>query len=120
MAEMLEDMEFSVTEPCRTLADGIASAKAENFDGAVLDMNLNGESVYPLADLLAAKGVPFIFVTGYSADSVAERFANIPVIQKPVTAETLAKVLNRHLGNAPAGVAGLRTPDNLIAYARAR
>jgi PAS domain S-box-containing protein len=119
MAEMLEEMDFSVTEPCRTLADGIATAKAGNFDGAVLDMNLNGESVYPLADLLAAKGVPFIFVTGYSADSVAERFAKIPVIQKPVTAETLAKLLRRHLGDIPAGVVGPRPPDNLIAYARA-
>jgi len=120
MAEMLEDMDFSVTEPCRTLADGIAVAKADNFDGAVLDMNLNGESVYPLADLLAAKGVPFIFVTGYSADSVAERFAQIPVIQKPVTADTLAKILNRHLGDGSAGVVAPRNPDNLVAYARVR
>jgi PAS domain S-box-containing protein len=104
MGEMLEDMDFSVTDPARTLADGIAAAKAEKFDGAVLDMNLNGESVYPLADLLASQGVPFIFVTGYSADVVAERFAKIPIIQKPVAADALAKILHLHLGTNDAAV----------------
>ncbi|HEY5083029.1 MAG TPA: HWE histidine kinase domain-containing protein, partial [Rhizomicrobium sp.] len=109
MGEMLEDMDFSVTEPCRTLADGLAAAKNEKFDGAVLDMNLNGESVYPLADLLASLDVPFIFVTGYSADVVAERFAKIPIIQKPVAAETLAKILRLHLAG-----------DKVVAFAQAR
>jgi PAS domain S-box-containing protein len=117
MGEMLEDMDFSVTEPCRTLADGLAAAKAEKFDGAVLDMNLNGESVYPLADLLMSLDVPFIFVTGYSADVVAERFAKIPIIQKPVAAEALARVLRLHLANSPAvPPAG----DTVVAFAQAR
>jgi ActR/RegA family two-component response regulator len=113
---MLEDMDFSVTDPCRTLADGMAAAKAEKFDGAVLDMNLNGESVYPLADLLASQDVPFIFVTGYSADVVAERFAKIPIIQKPVAADTLARILRLHLANGPA----IRPPGERAVYAQAR
>jgi two-component sensor histidine kinase/DNA-binding response OmpR family regulator len=116
MGEMLEDMDFSVTEPCRSLADGMAVAKSETFDGAVLDMNLNGESVYPLADLLAAQNVPFVFVTGYSADVVAERFAQIPIIQKPVAADTLAQILHRHLGTASVGARGSQSSDNLVAY----
>ncbi|HEX4118730.1 MAG TPA: response regulator [Rhizomicrobium sp.] len=116
MGEMLEDMDFSVTDPCRTLADGMAAAKAEKFDGAVLDMNLNGESVYPLADLLASQDVPFIFVTGYSADVVAERFAKIPIIQKPVAADTLARILRLHLANGPA----IRPPGERAVYAQAR
>lgn len=123
MREMLEEMGFSATEACRTLGDGILAAKAQRFDAAVLDMNLNGESVYPLADLLAAQHVPFIFVTGYSADVVAERFETVPVIQKPVAADALAKILEVHLGNghAPAGTAGVNAPaGNLFAYARAR
>lgn len=120
MAEMLEDMQFAVTEPCRTLSDGMAAAKGESFDGAVLDMNLNGESVYPLADLLSTQNVPFVFVTGYSADVVAERFSHIPIIQKPVTAEALAKILHRHLGGG--ALAANQSPaDNLISLtARAR
>jgi PAS domain S-box-containing protein len=117
MGEMLEDMDFSVTDPCRTLADGLAAAKAEKFDGAVLDMNLNGESVYPLADLLTSMDVPFIFVTGYSADVVAERFAKIPIIQKPVAAETLAKILRLHLAKSPALQP---SGDTVVAFAQAR
>jgi len=117
MREMLEDMDFSVTDPCRTLADGMAAAKAEKFDGAVLDMNLNGESVYPLADLLTSLDVPFIFVTGYSADVVAERFAKIPIIQKPVAAETLARILRLHLAKRPA----IQPPGGtVVAFAQAR
>ncbi len=119
MGEMLEDMDFSVTEPCRSLADGMAVAKSETFDGAVLDMNLNGESVYPLADLLAAQNVPFVFVTGYSADVVAERFAQIPIIQKPVAADTLAQILHRHLGKARSarGAANPPTTSSLTWHA---
>ena len=119
MAEMLEDMDFSVTDPCRTLADGLAAAKAEKFDGAVLDMNLNGESVYPLADLLTSLDVPFIFVTGYSADVVAERFAKIPIIQKPVAAEALARILRLHLAK-DAGPAIPPAGDKVVAFAQAR
>jgi len=100
MREMLEDMGFSVGEPCRTLRDAMATAKNEAFDGAVLDMNLNGEAVYPVADLLASRNVPFVFVTGYSADVVEERFAKIPVVQKPVTSEALAKVIDSCIGSA--------------------
>ncbi|HKD46773.1 MAG TPA: response regulator [Rhizomicrobium sp.] len=118
MGEMLEDMHFTVTEPCRTVADGMAAAKNETFDGAVLDMNLNGESVYPLADFLASQNVPFVFVTGYSAEVVADRFAQIPIIQKPVAADTLAKILHRHLGQSPtAGAPHTESADNLFAYA---
>jgi len=94
MREMLEDMGFSVGEPCRTLGDALAAARDEVFDGAILDMNLNGVAVYPLADLLTAQNVPFVFVTGYSADAVDGRFAKVPVVQKPVTSEALAEVIH--------------------------
>ena len=98
MGEMLEDMGYAVGGPCRTLGDALTLARGEKFDGAVLDMNLNGDVVYPLADLLAAQNVPFIFVTGYSADVVAERFAEVPVVQKPVTSEVLEKIIHSCVG----------------------
>jgi len=47
-------------------------------------VNLRGELVYPVADALAAKGVPFVFVTGYSVDGIDARFATVPVLQKPI------------------------------------
>ena len=94
MREMLEDMGFTVSEPCRTLGDALAAAHSQVFDGAVLDMNLGGHAVYPLADLLTSQKVPFVFVTGYSADAVDGRFAKVPIVQKPVTSEALAGIIN--------------------------
>ena len=57
-------------------------------------MNLRGESVYPLADMLVAKGTPFIFVTGYSKAGVESRFAGVTIVEKPATHEALQKALN--------------------------
>ena len=118
MREMLDDMGFDASEPCRSLADGMTAAKSEAFDGAILDMNLNGESVYPLADFLADQNVPFVFVTGYSADVVAERFAKIPIIQKPVAADALARILHRYLGGA--ATVPPSSDGTVVAFARAR
>ncbi len=59
----------------------------------MLDINLgNGELVYPLADALLREGVPFIFVTGYEAESIDRRFANVPVLKKPLERQSLQRV----------------------------
>ena len=89
------------------LDDALAAAKGEKFDCAVLDMNLNGEIVYPLADLLRAQQVPFLFLTGYSPDGIEPRFADIPVLQKPVAQETLEAALAALL-SPPVPAADLR------------
>jgi two-component sensor histidine kinase/DNA-binding response OmpR family regulator len=92
MQELLRDIGFDVTLQLR-LEDAIAFARTETFDFAVLDMNLNGQIVYPLGDLLKAKGVPFLFLTGYSADGIESRFSDIPVLQKPVAEDALKDAL---------------------------
>jgi two-component SAPR family response regulator len=56
-------------------------------------MNLNGEAVYPLADFLASRSIPFVFLTGYGQQSVDRRFAEYPVLQKPVEPEMLKAIL---------------------------
>lgn len=92
--DILTEMGFVVTEVCRTLQEAMTLARTGCFDGAVLDMNLNGTLVYPLAELLTTKGVPFVFVTGYSSDAVEKRFATVPIVQKPIDANALAEALN--------------------------
>ena len=62
---------------------------APPIDAAVLDINLRGRSVYELADLLAERGIPFLFATGYDADLVPERHRNRPVCTKPFRIESL-------------------------------
>ena len=102
MHEVLEAIGYRPTDPIGRLADAMAAAKAEHFQAAVLDMNLHGEIVYPLAELLTAQRVPFLFVTGYAPNSVDSRFAAIPMLQKPVLEEELSMALKRMLGGQPA------------------
>lgn len=90
---ILEGFGAIVAGPYGRLADALTAAKDESFDGAVLDFNLAGETAEPLADLLLARGVPFTFLTGYHRDSIDRRYANIPLLQKPIDAESLERVL---------------------------
>ena len=84
MGDIVEELGFSVCGPFSSLSAATLAARAGEFEAAVLDVNLGGELVYPVADLLAERGVPFIFVTGYGPDLVDTRFADVPVLQKPV------------------------------------
>jgi two-component sensor histidine kinase/CheY-like chemotaxis protein len=90
---ILEGFGAVVAGPYGRLADALAAAKTELFDGAVLDFNLAGETAEPLADTLLARGVPFCFLTGYHRDSIDRRYANVPLLQKPIDAESLERVL---------------------------
>ncbi len=106
---MLNDFGAAVVGPCGRLADGLAAAKVERFDGAILDLNLAGEAADPLADLLLARGVPFVFITGYQRDSLDRRYANVPVLQKPIDAGALERVLLSLLDTKPTLPAGAST-----------
>jgi CheY-like chemotaxis protein len=101
MYELLETIGYRPTEPIGRLSDAMAMAVRERFAGAILDMNLNGEIVYPLAELLTEQSVPFVFVTGYAPRSVDPRFTAVPILQKPVLQEDLAGILQNILGSAP-------------------
>jgi two-component sensor histidine kinase/DNA-binding response OmpR family regulator len=101
MQELLESMGYRPTDPIGRLSDAIAAATRERFDGAVLDMNLNGEIVYPLAELLAEQNVPFVFVTGYAPRSVDPRFTSVPILQKPVLEDDLVELLQTLLAAPP-------------------
>jgi two-component sensor histidine kinase/DNA-binding response OmpR family regulator len=92
MSDMLTELGFEVIGPFGRLADAMAAVGRENFQAAVLDVNLDGEMVYPVADAVLALGVPFVFVTGYSAEGIDRRFAQIPVLQKPIERQMLQNV----------------------------
>lgn len=62
-------------------------------DGAILDINLGGEMVYPLADILQERNIPFVFATGYEAWSIPERYRNLPCREKPLNVRQIAEVL---------------------------
>jgi two-component sensor histidine kinase/DNA-binding response OmpR family regulator len=99
VALMMEDVAielgWSVVGPFARAADALAAAKSDEIHAAILDVNLGGESVYPIADALMARGVPFVFATGYGAESIDRRFACAPVLQKPIDRQALEHVFNR-------------------------
>lgn len=83
-----------IVGPASTVADALRlMAAATRVDGAVLDINLRGEMVYPLADVLTARGIPFVFATGYGRESIPERFDDRLRCEKPVRVETVAEAL---------------------------
>ena len=98
---IVDELGGTIVGPYSRLADGLAAARTESFDGAILDLNLRGEAADPLADLLMGLGVPFVFVTGYQRDGIDRRYAGIPVLQKPIDAEALKRLLTT-LVEAPA------------------
>jgi PAS domain S-box-containing protein len=100
MREFLIEYGVFVVGPCCTLSETLAAANTE-FDCAILDLNLGGESVYSVASALAERNVPFAFVTGYGRESLDGRFENVPILQKPITRESLEICLRDMLQQRP-------------------
>lgn len=90
--ETLSEFGFQVIGPVSTASEALASARNNHFDAAVLDINLGDGLVYTVAEILGKRGVPFVFVTGYDADSVDPRFSGVPVLQKPIERDMLQKI----------------------------
>ena len=97
LALALEEDGVEVVGPAGSVRDALALVEAEDgrLDGAVLDINLHDERVYPVADALAARGVPFVFLTGYDAQVVPDAYARVPRCDKPVSSTLLLRMLSK-------------------------
>ena len=91
--DMLTDMGCKVVGPASRLDEAIDFANTAEIDCAVLDVNLGGQPIFPLADVLRAKGVAFAFATGYGDAGLREIDKGTPVLQKPFREGDLARVL---------------------------
>ncbi len=103
---MLTDLGCVVVDVAGTLLHGLALVESTSgaLDAAVLDINLGGEKVYPVAELLAARGVPFVFSTGYGLAGISSDFAGVPALAKPYTPYALEKALLSVLKVAPSSI----------------
>jgi len=95
MRDLIAEIGFHVVGPFGKIADAIENLDRHALVAAVLDVNLAGEKIYPLAEQLSGRGIPFVFVTGYAADAIDDRFASVPVLQKPVDGAALRRALNQ-------------------------
>lgn len=98
IAMMLEDfldiLGHGVAGPCDTVDSGLATVAAGGLDAAILDLNLRGgETSAVIADALAEAGVPFLFATGGSGDSIPDRHRDRPTLPKPFTIDGVERAL---------------------------
>lgn len=98
IAMMLEDFLDVLGHRCagtaESVADGLAAVAAGGVDAAILDLNLRGgEQSTPVADALAARGIPFLFATGGSGDAIPAAHRNRPTLPKPFTMEGVEQAL---------------------------
>ena len=92
----LEDIGAVILGPVGTLKDIIALIEREEvIDGVILDVNLRGEMVFPAADLLLERQVPFVFTTGYDASTIPPRYSHIIRCEKPVNIRLVTQALGR-------------------------
>ena len=89
-----------VLGPVPSIARALPQVAAGAVDGAVLDVNLGGESVFALADELVARRIPFVFLSGYTRVNLPPRFARAILLEKPMDVGTLADALSRARGTA--------------------
>jgi PAS domain S-box-containing protein len=99
--ELIELMGYSALGPCVNLSEAMSVMRRNHIDGAVLDVNLGGELVFPLAKALAERSIPLVFLTGYERTAICDGFEDCPVLQKPVAADDLRSALAVALSPAP-------------------
>lgn len=89
ITDALKALGAHVVGPIGQLSEALALMQTATLDGAVLDINLRGEMVFPLADALTARGVPYVFTTGYGQENIPARYKDIPILPKPVDVRLL-------------------------------
>jgi CheY-like chemotaxis protein len=96
LEQLLPRLGYEVAFVATHLRDALAKAEAGDFDLAILDVNLGGELSYRVADVLLARGIPFVFCTAYT-DVAFGRYAQAPVLQKPVDKKAVARAIEEAL-----------------------
>ena len=91
--DMLSELGCQVVGPASRLDEAMALVEGAEMDCAVLDVNLGGQPIFPLADMLRQRGLPFAFATGYGDAGLREVDRGSPVLQKPFREGDLARVL---------------------------
>ena len=92
LEDMLDELGCRSITAAANVEDALKLAATEDYDAAVLDVNLNGSKSYPVADALAQRGIPFAFSTGYANHGAGTAFGNRPVLRKPYQLHNLTAI----------------------------
>jgi CheY-like chemotaxis protein len=93
LQDMLADLGHTVAGEAGRIEEALALAKEGEFDVAILDVNLNGQLISPVVEILVERGLPFVFATGYGQRGVPEPFRKTPTLLKPFQLDALAQAI---------------------------
>jgi CheY-like chemotaxis protein len=101
LEDFLDSLGHKVVGSCETVGEALARVDEGGFDVAIVDVHLkNGEHVWPVADRLSERGVPFILATGGHIEPPPERHAAAPVLSKPYTIDAIEPAIEAALSTA--------------------
>ena len=89
LEDQLGELGISIVATCASVPEAMKAIEKNAPAAAILDVNLGGQLVYPVADRLIDRGIPFVFVTGYGRESVDQRYSFVKVLEKPVERQAL-------------------------------
>jgi CheY-like chemotaxis protein len=95
LEDMLTDIGYEVVASAGRLDEAVRFAREADFDVAILDLNLAGQSVAPVAAIIEQRGRPFVFATGYGERGLPEQYRGRPTLQKPFQQDNLDRILAR-------------------------
>lgn len=99
LVQMIEELGHRVIAEAGSVDDGRSVAQIEGYDLAILDINLHGSNIRPVAELVKGRGLPFVFLSGYGSKGVPDGFEGAPVLLKPCTLDTLKHTIDAVLTN---------------------
>jgi CheY-like chemotaxis protein len=99
VADMLADLGYDIAAEAGDVEQAMKLARSANYDLAILDVNVNGKLISPVAEVVAARKLPFVFATGYGAEGLPEQYRQHPALQKPFRLEALKQAIDAALQN---------------------
>jgi CheY-like chemotaxis protein len=94
LEDMLTEAGHTIVGPMANVSQAVEAARSEPIDLAILDVNVGGDEVYPVAKALAAREIPFAFATGYGAHGLLEPWQDRPTLQKPFHRNDLFRMVD--------------------------
>jgi CheY-like chemotaxis protein len=98
LEDFLDTLGHRVAASCDSLSDAILRVEQGGFDIAIIDVNLKGELIWPVADRLQDRNIPYVLATGGHIEPPPSRHADAPVLSKPYTIDKIDPVLKEAVG----------------------
>lgn len=98
LAEMVVELGHRVVAEAGTVREAMPLAEKADYDIALLDVDLNGEIITPVAEAVARRGLPFVLVSGHRKDGMPSQFRGAPMLEKPFLSPKLEEAIEAALG----------------------